>query len=248
MTLKATLEGKGRASALIKFAVIDTGCGIKEEDIGKMYEAFTKIAESSENNSEGSGLGISIASNLLTMMGSKLMIDSVYGLGSQFYFSIRQGIKNQTPVGDVFAEEKEESEENEKPLIKAPKAKVLVVDDNSLNIKVFTGLLKDTEIEITKALSGQEALGYTTKTKFDIIFMDHMMPKMDGVVAMERIKAQEDGLNLDTVIIALVANAIKGAYEEYIKYGFNDVVFKPSTQKELNEVLWKYIPGEVIEM
>lgn len=248
VTLKASLEGKGRASAMIKFTVKDTGKGIKEEDICKLYEAFERIDEKANRNIEGTGLGINIVTQLLTMMGSKLFVESVYGLGTQFTFSLRQVMKNPEPIGnfmEVVATDNENS--NTRPLIKAPKAHILVVDDNVMNIKVAMGLLKETGVQIASATGGPMALDFTNKKKFDLIFMDHLMPDMDGIETMDRVRNQEDGMNKDTPIVVLTANAIKGVLEEYLKEGFQDVAFKPTTQEELNDKLWKFIPPELIE-
>lgn len=249
VTLKVSLEGRGRASALLKFSVKDTGKGIKDEDICKLYDPFERIDEKSNRNIEGTGLGINIVMQLLTMMGSKLMVDSVYGLGSQFSFSLRQEMIDTTPIGDFLSGEKVQGlmENVEKKLIKAPKAHVLIVDDNSMNIKVAMGLLKDTGVQIASATSGEVALDYTNKKKFDVIFMDHLMPDMDGIETMKKIKEQKDGLNKFTPVVVLTANAIKGAFEEYFNEGFSDVAFKPTTQRELNEKLWKLLPKEYIE-
>ena len=248
VTLKVTLEGKGRSSAMLKFVVKDTGIGIKEEDIGRLYDAFERIEEKRNRNVEGTGLGINIVVQLLTLMGSKLLIDSVYGLGSQFSFLLRQTMIDATPVGDISSNalDKKDSPKG-KRLIYAPDAKVLVVDDNNMNLKVFAGLVKDTGIQIDSASSGAKALEYTLQNKYDIIFMDHLMPEMDGIETRQAIIGQENGLNRDTTQIVLTANAIKGANEEYLSYGFTDTVFKPVRQDELNEVLWKYIPERLIE-
>ena len=248
VTLKVTLEGKGRSSAMLKFVVKDTGIGIKEEDIGRLYDAFERIEEKRNRNIEGTGLGINIVAQLLTLMGSKLLIDSVYGLGSQFSFSLRQTMIDATPVGDISSNALDKKNSpKEKRLIYAPDAKVLVVDDNNMNLKVFAGLVKDTGIQVDSASSGEKALEYTLHNKYDIIFMDHLMPEMDGIETRQAIIGQENGLNRDTTQIVLTANAIKGANEEYLSYGFTDTVFKPVRQDELNEVLWKYIPERLIE-
>lgn len=246
VTLKVSMEGKGRSSVLLKFTVKDTGIGIKEEDIGRLYDAFERIEEKRNRNIEGTGLGINIVIQLLTMMGSKLFVDSVYGLGSQFSFSIRQTITDVTPIGNIEDKTFEKANENIKPLINAPEAKVLVVDDNSMNLKVFTGLLKKTGINIDAAQSGYDALDFAKANKYDIIFMDHLMPGMDGIETFNKLKEQTDGLNRDTVVIALTANALKGAREEYLGYGFNDVVFKPAKINELNEALWNYLDEALI--
>lgn len=247
VTLKVSLDGIGRSSALLKFSVKDTGIGIKDEDIGRLYDAFERIEEKRNRNIQGTGLGINICVQLLTLMGSKLMVDSVYGLGSQFSFSIRQTMVNRDPIGDFNNVESKSAEKEQKGIIKAPNAKVLVVDDNKMNLKVFAGLLKDTLIQIDCVISGEEALQKTKEIKYDLIFMDHLMPDMDGIETFNAIKSQVDGLNNDTIEIALTANAIKGALEEYLGYGFKDAVFKPATQDEINEKLWKYLDKSLVE-
>ncbi len=249
VTLKATLEGKGRSSCMLKFVVKDTGVGIKDEDIGKLYDTFTRIDEKHNHNVEGSGLGINIVVQLLTMMGSKLMVDSVYGLGSQFSFSLRQSLSDPTPIGDASGKilPSESDGIDIKPMVKAPKAKILVVDDNAMNIKVFRGLLKETLINIEEAHSGAEAVEMSLKDTYDIIFMDHLMPEMDGVEALQKIKENPKNPNRNGVIIVLTANAIKGAAEEYMGYGFTDASFKPVTQNELNLKLWRYLDKSLIE-
>ena len=248
VTLKVTLEGKGRSSAVIKYVVKDTGIGIKEEDIGKLYDAFERIEEKRNRNIEGTGLGINIVVQLLTLMGSKLMIDSVYGLGSQFSFSLRQTMVDSSPIGDISNETTNTKQiAGIQKLIYAPEARVLIVDDNNMNLKVFAGLVKDTGIQVDTALSGADALEFTKKNKYHLIFMDHLMPGMDGIETRRAIIEQEDGLNRDTIQIVLTANAIKGAMEEYLSYGFADTVFKPVKQGELNTVLWKYLPAKLVE-
>lgn len=244
VTLKVSLENLGRASAVLKFCVKDTGRGIKEEDINILYEAFDQVGENSENNIGGTGLGVSISSKLLTLMGSKLNIESVYGIGSMFFFTLRQSFGNNSPIGK-FSEEEADTKIKH-PLAVIPDAKILVVDDNTLNIKVFQGLMKATEAQISAAYSGKEALEYTKNEKFDLIFMDHMMPEMDGVECRRLISAQSDGLNNETPIVALVANAVQGAEEEYEREGFVRSVFKPTTQEILNSVLWELLPKDLI--
>ena len=244
VTLKVTLENMGRASAILKFCVKDTGRGIKDEDINLLYEAFDKVGEESANSFEGTGLGVSISSKLLTLMGSELNIESVFGIGSMFFFLLRQSFGNNSPIGEFSGKKADLNASH--PLAEVPEAKILVVDDNSLNIKVFQGLMKATGAKITAAYSGKEALEYTREEKFDLIFMDHMMPEMDGLECRRLISVQEGGQNTETPIVALVANAVQGAEEEYKQEGFVLSVFKPTTQAVLNEVLWELLPKEMI--
>lgn len=233
---------KSNNTADIKYEVSDTGMGIKEEDLSKLFEAFERIEEKRNRNIEGTGLGVNICVQLLNMMGSSLKVDSVYGEGSTFSFVLTQKIINDAPMGDFKALNIDETqEENEKPLINSPDSRILIVDDTIVNLKVLKGLLKSTDIKIDEANSGKKALELTAKAKYDLIFMDHLMPEMDGIEAMKLIKEQADGKNIDTPIIALTANALKGAYEEYKAYGFNDALFKPVKLAEINEKLWTYL-------
>lgn len=251
-SIKYTQSGEIRFSAKcisksddkadIKFEISDTGMGIKEEDLSKLFEAFERIEEKRNRNIEGTGLGVSICVQLLNMMGSSLIVDSVYGEGSTFSFVITQKIINDVPMGDFNALNIDDAEdENEKPLINSPESRILVVDDTIVNLKVFKGLLKGTNIKIDEANSGKKALELTSEIKYDLIFMDHLMPEMDGIETMKCIKGQTNGKNNNTPLIALTANAIKGAYEEYKAYGFEDAVFKPINLSEVNEKLWEYL-------
>lgn len=233
---------KGNNIAEIRFAISDTGVGIKEEDLAKLFEAFERIEEKKNRNIEGTGLGVNICVQLLDMMGSNLKVDSVYGQGSTFSFVLKQRIINDDPMGDFRALNIDDAQEKgERELINAPESRILVVDDTLINLKVFKGLLKATNIKIDEVGSGIGALELTANIKYDLIFMDHLMPEMDGIEAMRLIKEQVNGKNTDTPIIALTANAVKGAYDEYKAYGFNDAVFKPVKLKEINDKLWEYL-------
>lgn len=247
VTFKARLEKNTGKSVSVRYIIQDTGKGIKEEDISKLYEAFERIDEKANKNVQGTGLGVNIVVQLLNMMGSKLEVESEYGIGSKFSFLLRQGVSDSTPIGDFLSDDSVVKTIDQRPMILAPDATVLVVDDNVLNLKVFSGVLKDTQMKITSATSGMEALAETMSKKFDIIFLDHLMPEMDGIDTMNAIRAQEDGLNTDTVIVALTANAVSGAREEYLSLGFNDVAFKPATQQQLNDVLWTYISADKVK-
>lgn len=248
ITLKVKLNRIESENAYLDVHVTDTGRGIKEDDYHKLFEMFERIDETANRNIEGTGLGINIVAMLLSMMGAKLEVASEFGKGSDFFFTVCQKIENSSPIGNFnISEKKETNTAEEIVLVCAPKAHILTVDDNMVNLKVFEGLLRKTEIQITKAKSGLEALELTKANKYDLIFMDHMMPNMDGVEAMKEIKKQEDGQNRETPIVVLTANAIKGNFEMYMEEGFVDVCFKPTTQGDLNEKLRKYLPKELIE-
>ena len=248
VVLNVSCVEKSDGYITIRYEIKDTGRGIKKEDIGRLYDMFERLDERNNRGIEGTGLGINIVKHLLTMMDTKLEVESEYGVGSSFSFNLRQKIVDEKPMGDFHdvQDDKNSESQKKKDKILAPEAKVLVVDDNIVNLKVFTGLLKVTKIQVVQANSGEEALKCTMNEKYDIIFMDHMMPLMDGVEAFGKIRAQENGMNRDTKVIVLTANAIKGVEEEYRKIGFDDVLFKPTSQQSLIDAMYKFLPPEKI--
>jgi len=254
-----TLRMSGRFLENDKFMlhveVEDTGIGIKEEDKGKIFNSFQRLEEVKNRNVEGTGLGMSITTSFLRMMGSELKFESEYGKGSRFYFDLEQEVVDATPVGPM-AKVFEFHRQNHMQLgcsFEAPKAKVLVVDDNRMNLEVFIGLLKHTQMKIVTAQSGQEALELAEVNEFDAIFMDHMMPGMDGIETFEKMKRRwkdapdEMMTREDIPVIILTANAIYGAKEMYLKEGFADYLSKPIDYHQLEEVVVKSLPREKVE-
>lgn len=245
VTLKVTgkLEGE---NAILRYAVMDTGIGIKPEDIDKIYEAFQRVDEAKNRHIEGTGLGINISCQFLRLMGSDLKVTSEYGKGSEFFFEIKQKVVNIEPLGD-FRERIRRSVENKDKRISyhASNARILVVDDNEMNLKVFKGLLKPTGILIEDALSGRACLEILKKQRFDMIFLDHMMPGMDGLETLDAMK--KDKLAENTPIIMLTANAIVGEKEKYLKAGFDDYLAKPIVSGKLDRMILKYLPEELLD-
>ncbi len=232
----------------IRFSVKDTGIGIKQEDIAKLFSAFERIEEKRNRTIEGTGLGMNITQRLLEMMGTKLRVESVYGQGSTFSFDIEQKIIKAEPMGD-FSENYRRSLQNHKEYhekFTAPDAKILIVDDTVMNLTVVKGLLKQTKIQIDTAESGFECLKLVEKNHYDIIFLDHRMPKMDGVETLQEMKKLPDNINKNTPVISLTANAISGAREQYIAAGFQDYLTKPINSIKLEEMIMKYLPPEKI--
>ena len=181
-------------------------------------------------------------------MNSKLEVDSVYGEGSNFSFAIEQKVMNWQQIGD-FEENYHNSlaqheEYHEK--FTAPKAKILVVDDTVMNLTVVKGLLKQTHIQIFTAESGYECLHLVTKHKYDIIFLDHRMPGIDGIETLHRMKELHHNLNKDTPIISLTANAVSGARAEYMQAGFQDYLTKPINSAALESMIIKYLPEDKV--
>ena len=241
-------QKKAEDNILLRFSIKDTGIGIKEEDISKLFSAFERIEEKRNRNVEGTGLGMNITQRLLSMMNSKLEVDSVYGEGSTFSFAIEQKVMNWQPIGN-FEESyrnslKQHEEYHEK--FTAPKARILVVDDTVMNLTVVKGLLKQTQIQIYTAESGYECLHLVTKHKYDIIFLDHRMPGIDGIETLQKMKVLPHNLNKETPVISLTANAVSGARAEYMKAGFQDYLTKPINAPALETMLIKYLPKEKV--
>jgi signal transduction histidine kinase/DNA-binding NarL/FixJ family response regulator/sugar lactone lactonase YvrE/uncharacterized membrane protein len=224
--------------------VEDTGIGIKEEDLPKLFEEYQRIEEDRNRKVEGTGLGMNITVQLLHMMNSRLEVSSVYGKGSKFYFDILQEIIDSAPMGDYEKVANVAGLQMDDDQFKAPDAKVLVVDDNSMNRKVFRSLLRSTGIQITEAASGEESLNIVTRERFHLIFMDHMMPGMDGIETMKRMREMDACMNVP--IYVLTANAVTGARDEYLARGFNGFLTKPIATDKLMEALREALPAELI--
>lgn len=232
---------------ILSFAVEDTGIGIKPEDIEKLFIRFERIEEEKNRNIEGTGLGMSITMQLLKLMDSELVVESKYGVGSKFSFEIRQRIVNDEPIGDLEERIKKlPTQYTYDVAFVAPDARILVVDDNAINRKVFMNLLKQTKVQIDDTESGLECLEMVKKIHYDIIFMDHMMPGMDGVETLHHMKKLEQYLCKDTPVIALTANAIQGAKEMYLKEGFDDFLSKPIQPDKLERMIKGWLPEELI--
>ncbi len=235
-------------SALFNFSVKDTGIGIKDEEINKIFEAFERLDKNKNHGVEGTGLGITITQRLLNLMGSTLEVESTYGVGSTFSFTIKQEVLKWDEVGDFEAAFRKSIVERKKYKEKftAPDAKVLVVDDTPVNLTVFKNLLKHTRLQIDEANSADECIERSMKKKYDIIFLDHMMPHKDGIEALKELKSIKDHPNIDTPIVCLTANAIAGMREVYISAGFDDYLAKPIDPAALEEMIVKYLPKQKI--
>jgi signal transduction histidine kinase/DNA-binding NarL/FixJ family response regulator/HPt (histidine-containing phosphotransfer) domain-containing protein len=220
------------------FEIRDTGIGIYKEDLPKLFEAFSQFDTSKTRSIVGTGLGLSISKTFIEMMGGDIIVDSEYGQGTTFMVMIPLVLGNKNKVK---YDEKLEDVQN----IYAPDASVLVVDDNKFNLKVAVGLLNLYKIKTSTASTGKKAITMVQRNEFDIVFMDHMMPDMDGIEATNEIR-KLGGKYTQIVIIALTANAIKGAAEMFLESGFNDLVTKPIEVRELNEALERWLPPEKI--
>ena len=229
--------------------VEDSGIGIRQEDIGKLFDGFQRLDLEQNRSIEGTGLGLAITRNLLERMNGRIEVASEYGKGSVFTIYLTQEIVDESPVGDfkqrfeALAKEQKTYRES----FVAPEARVLVVDDNEMNLEVVKALLKSTEIRITTCMSGMECLEWTKKEFFDVILLDHMMPDMDGIQTLSRIKTSTNQCQ-SVPVIALTANAIVGAKEKYLQAGFSDYLSKPIDGAELEKMLLKYLPQDKITL
>lgn len=231
----------------LRVAVKDTGIGIKPEDKDKLFRSFERLDEEKNRNIEGTGLGMSIVQGLLSMMDSKLDVESEYGIGSTFSFEINQKIIDGTEIGEYAGHRKREAEEVvQRKTLLLPGANILVVDDNDMNLKVAKGLMKRYGIVPDLAESGKICISMVKEKTYDLILMDHMMPGMDGVDTLKKIR-EEKLAPEEMPIIALTANAIVGAREEYIAHGFKDYLSKPIDVVALEDILIKYLPKEKVK-
>ena len=228
-------------------SVRDTGIGIRKEDIDKLFLRFERIDEEKNRSIEGTGLGMNIVNQLLKLMDGELFVESEYQKGSCFRFTLPQKVVDWKEMGDYDAGyAKQEESAKYKEIFQAPDALILIVDDTPMNITVMKSLLKTTKVQIDEAESGFEALDMMKQKKYDMIFLDHRMPKMDGIETLERMKEWPKNPNKDTPVISLTANAISGARETYLKAGFWDYLSKPIDSMKLERMMIEYLPKEKV--
>ncbi len=251
--IKFTKEGHVRVSVtgqpdvqegveLLTCRVEDTGCGIREEDLGKIFENFCQVDSKRNRSVEGTGLGLTIVKHLVEMMGGSIDLQSVYGKGTVVTVTIPQKIVDQRSIAQ--APEVSQKEQNAQEEFTAPDIKVLIVDDNPINRKVARGFLKSYAFGIAEAESGPEAIKMVRGERYDIIFMDHMMPMMDGIEAAQIIRSDCGENGTVPVMIALTANAMEGMRERFLAQGFQDFIAKPLDRKALGQLLARWIAKE----
>ncbi len=232
----------------IDVAVKDTGSGIKKKDMPKVFGTFQYLDSKSGSEEDRTGLGLAITNRLVEMMGGKLEVESTYGKGSVFSFAIPQKVVDEKPLGDFEKQYRESlrSTENYHEKFIAPLGRILVVDDNAMNLAVAQGLLKQTRLQVDVAGSGGECLELLKHKTYHLICLDHMMPVMDGVETLHAIRALKDNPSANVPIIALTANAVAGAREFYINEGFQDYLTKPIEADKFENMLIKYLPDNVV--
>ena len=224
----------------LRVMVQDTGIGIGKEDQEKLFADYQRLDTERNRKIEGTGLGMSIVVGLLKQMDSQLEVESTYGEGSVFSFVLPQKIVDQTPV--KLQEDAGAAEKNELPteIVDVFERKILIVDDNLMNLRVAKALLRPYQMEVEVANSGKQCLQKLESNQYDMIFLDHMMPEMDGVQTLQEIQKMEKG-NSNMPVIALTANASPGARDEYRSFGFTDYLEKPLTAKALDYIIRRYL-------
>ncbi|MCR5785481.1 MAG: response regulator [Eubacterium sp.] len=240
-TLSVSVDERNEESVKIKASVKDTGVGIKDEDKEKLFYAYERLEENKNAGIQGTGLGLDISRQLAELMDGELWVESEYGKGSEFVFSVRQNLVDKEVIGE-FKEEEEISGETYKPQFVAPDAEILVVDDNPMNLTVIKGLLAPTKMFISTASSGEECLDKIRLNNYNVVLLDHMMSGMDGIETIHRIREKDK----DIPVYALTANTAEGE-EFYLSHGFNGYLAKPVDGSVLEKAIRKYLPDEIVK-
>lgn len=227
----------------LEIKVTDTGVGIKEEELPKLFKSFGQVDSKRNHGKEGTGLGLAITKQLVELMGGTIEVTSEYGKGTTFTITIPQRVVDSNIATSVKYSNKVE---NQMTYI-APEARILLVEDNEINVKVALGLLEPFKFKIDVAENGLAALKKVSENKYDLILMDHLMPVMDGIESTQRIRGFDGEYFKRVPIIALTANAISGARELFVNSGMNDFVGKPISLNEISAVIHKWLPSELIE-
>ncbi len=247
VTLQVDFTDKDKDTIDLRITVTDTGIGIEEDKLAILFEPFVRLDRSKNEHIEGTGLGLSITKKLIDRMEGRLSVESVYGRGSVFSFTLPQKVAGPDLLGDYKEKLRRVAErESAREEFTAPGARILAVDDNRVNITVARGLLRRLKVQFDSATSGQECLDKFAKNDYDIILLDHMMPVMDGVQTLHRMQEAERFRQNAPAVIAMTANAVIGAREKYLEEGFTDYLSKPIDHKSLEEMIRAYLPEEMI--
>ncbi len=249
VTLTARLEEKNDTDAVIFMSVKDTGIGIKEEEMDKLFSAFDRLDVIRTRSIEGTGLGLAITSRMLELMDSTLTVESTYGEGSTFSFSIRQKVVNDREIGDVDpASIAAGVQKNRESNIRftAPDARLLVVDDTPLNLQVIVGLLKQTKVHIDTASDGISCIEAFGNKDYDMVFLDYRMPGMDGIETLKKLYESDPDRANRTPIVCLTASAVVGDREKMLDAGFDDYLSKPVNISEMERLMMQYLPKEKV--
>ncbi len=231
-------------TVILKFEIRDTGIGIRKDDIDLIFEKFRQVDMRLNRNVEGSGLGLSICKQLTELMDGTLKVESTYGEGTTFTVCIPQKVLDRKKLSNYLVYHKQE--EKKRSVIYAPSARVLIVDDNPVNIKILRGLLLHYEIDADTTESGEESVKKASENTYDLILMDHMMPGMNGEEALNRIRAIDDKDRSQVPVVAVTANAISGMRDEFLRKGFTDYLSKPVETDKLERILKDHLASNLI--
>lgn len=250
VTLSIQCRQQERGRAQIVYSVTDTGMGIKKENIPYLFSAFKRVDEEKNRHIEGTGLGLSIVKQLVDLMGGDISVNSVYTKGTTFIITLPQEIISEEEIGDIDLEARHaiNARKYYKKSFEAPKAHILIVDDNEANLMVEEMLLRDTKVQTETACSGVECLQKTLRNRYDVILMDHLMPEMDGVECLREIRMQTGGLNQETPVVVLTANADGENQRLYKRAGFDGYLSKPVTGGQLEAELLKHLSREIVNL
>ncbi len=243
--LRIDSEDVDERTTMLSISISDTGTGIKKEALPHLFEAFRRVDEEKNRYIEGTGLGLSIVKQFTELMGGTVTVNSIYGEGSTFTVTLEQGISDSSQIGDLnIHSQGSVNRGKHESAFTAPDARILIVDDNEMNLEVERKLLVDTKLTIDTALSGRDALEMTVRSHYDVILMDHLMPEMDGIECLSRIRSQTGGLNRTTPVVVLTANAGSSNRDLYNRAGFDGYLVKPVSGEALENTLMVHIPKE----
>lgn len=242
-TLKVERVWADAKDCRLKFVVKDTGIGVKEEDIEKLFSAFERFEENRNRSIQGTGLGLHISKQFAELMKGDLRCESEYGKGSTFTFEVEQKIVDGSAIGSFTESSGDIHIGPYVPAVYAPEAKVLVVDDDAMNRQVISGLLSKTGLKLTTATNGKECLEKLKENSFHLVLLDHMMPVMDGMETIKEIRKDYP----DLPVLMLTANAANSGNEFYLSHGFNGYLPKPINGADLEKAIKKYIPKDLLK-
>ena len=244
VTLRARFEKMTTEKGNLIFSVEDTGIGIRKDEVDKIFEMFVRLDERLNRAVEGTGLGMNITKSLVDLMGGEIKVYSEYGKGSVFTVIIPQFVRSK---GETIGELEHQPVVRQRVAVgfEAPDARVLIIDDSKTNLIVAKALLRDTQAQITTGISGDECLDHVNREHYDVIFLDHRMPGMDGVETLHKMQMM-DHKCIGTPVIMLTANAMSDAKDFYLKQGFTDFIAKPITEQSICNMLEKYLPKELV--
>lgn len=228
--------------------VSDTGIGMRSEDMDKLFTNFERLDLKRNRSVEGTGLGLPITKNLLVAMGGDITVSSVYGEGSTFTATVGQEIVNEEQIGDYRKKYKEKlhHEVRYHESFHAEDARILVVDDNEVNLKIVVGLAKNTKLQIDTALSAAEGLKLIRQHSYQLLLIDHMMPEMDGIEMLQHVKTMDGGIYKDIPAVAIMANALSGAKQTYLDAGFCGYLSKPIDPERFEQIIKDNLPQEYV--